>query len=83
LKAKIKNTNCYKKLISTWSHLSSLFENQLEGMICAAVDQKHQHEIIDKKIVYRYDGIIEEQLNSGYKTVFLACSEIEKNTISP
>jgi hypothetical protein len=52
-------------------------------MICAALDPKHQHEIIDQKIVYRYDGIIEEQLNSGYKTVFLACSEIEKNTISP
>jgi hypothetical protein len=78
----MQQTPSYQSIINELAHLKTFFDNQLDGMIEAALDHNHTYEIQNNEIVYRSNGIIEPTINYGYATVFTACEEYERGKIS-
>lgn len=56
-------------------------ENQINGMISAAIDPNHLYYLKDNEIVYKVEDTLTSAVSFGYKTVFAYCLEYERGRV--
>lgn len=62
----IIQTNEFKAIISEYPQLQKFFQNQVNGMISAAIDPSHSYYIQNNRIVYKVQDIVSHSVSFGY-----------------